>query len=213
MAGVGPLPPAIDRVADLLPRGRSDDGWYATHVRDEVGVVRGVDAQVPPEARLVEHLNLAQPLETAVHDRADVLEARGRPTSTRRKRSRDQRVLGSFVVVRQLEVDALAEQGRVAPELVLPRPLGLESGVPQGAENDGVVVAAADARGGREKEANRVGGTRLDARGAESGAQAQAVDPAPFREERLLGNDVRAVHLRVIHGLEVRSEGAVAIGS
>src|SRR5207248_10055398 len=75
-----------------------------------------------------------------------------------------------------------------------------------------VVVAAADARRSRQKEANRVGGTRLDPRGAEGGTQAHAVDPAPFREERLLGYHVRHVHLRVIHRLEVRSEGAVAIG-
>ena len=59
----------------------------------------------------------------------------------------------------------------------------------------------------------RIRGPRLDARGAERPSHPRAVQPGPPRKERLVRNDPRHAELRVVHGVEVLTEGAVLIGA
>src|SRR6266478_8596839 len=51
---IGPLPPPVDRIPLYLTRRGADDRWQAAHIRDEVGVVGGVDGQIEAEGRLVD---------------------------------------------------------------------------------------------------------------------------------------------------------------
>ena len=71
---IGPLPPAVDRVARDLARCGANDRRDAAHVGDEVRVVGGADAQVPADVRLVQHARIGQDLDAAIHDRTQVLE-------------------------------------------------------------------------------------------------------------------------------------------
>ena len=160
--GVGPLPPAVDGIAGGLSSGRADDRRKTAHVRDEIGVVGGVDAQIEAEARRGDEAQIGQQLDATIHHRTQILEPVDRPAGGRRQLPGNQRIGRPLVVIRDVEIGPAIEQRRLPPDLVFPRPLRLQGGVPDGAVDQRRNVGAVDARGLRQEEAGRIGRSRLD---------------------------------------------------
>ena len=209
--GVRPLPPAVDGIAGGLASGRPDDRRQTAHVRDEIGVIGGVDGQIEAKVRFVDDAQIGQRLDATIHHRTQVLEPVDRPAGGRRQLPGDERIRRPLVVVREVQIGPAVEQGRLPADLVFPRPLRLQRGVPDGAVDQRRNVGAVDARGLRQEEAGRIGRSRLVARRTDGTAQSQAVEPAPLREERLFRDYVRHAQFRIIDCLEVLTEGAVVI--
>ena len=129
---VGTLEPRVDWIAHPLLYGSADDRRNRlagrridAHVGDEVGVVAGVHAHVPPEHVAVHHPGGYQRLEPAVHDRTEVLEPRNAPADGRRDRAGDQGILGPLVVVGEVDAQPMVEQDGLAADFELERALGL----------------------------------------------------------------------------------------
>ncbi len=221
------VPLTVHRVARPLLGGAadSDEARRAAHRVDPevdhlVGVVRGVEGDVPAEGRYVDEPRVDLQLVARVLRRADVLQqSEIRRRGRRRDRDADQRVLRLLVVVGVFHAHPVVEQLGVEAALVLRRSLGLELGVAGVVRDERGKILAHDGAVSRHAHARGVvrgqggGGSRLHAAGAVGGAQTELIHPRGLREERFIRRQPGYARLGIEYALEFGAERAVLVGA
>src|SRR5439155_26044695 len=160
--------------------------WQLTERQENVVVGGAGEGHVERYGIDVHHLGVDQILHPAVPDSAKILELSRGQTERRRKRNRNQQIVGSLVVVRHLETDALTEEAGIESDLGLSRPLRPKVRITRSTNHDTRDIGSADRNRLRVEECDGVSEIRLLSRSSICCAQSQRIEEIRLWEERFL---------------------------